>query len=120
MFGVEMDMDMSRQTEVDVQILYCIAADQQQALAIGQSLVDARLAACVNILGPMTSIYRWEDKTETSAEVAFIVKTTTTCVDLAISLIKNMHSYELPCIVTVPVSGGCGDFLSWIRQSVAR
>lgn len=109
---------MSIQTENDVQILYCTAADQQQALAIGQSLIDARLAACVNILGPITSIYRWEDKTETSAEVAFIVKTTAECVGLAISLIKDMHSYELPCIVSVPVSGGCDGFLSWIRQSV--
>ena len=81
---------------------------------IGGALVDARLAACVNILPQMTSIYIWEGKRQRDAEAAMIVKTRASLGDSVVSAIVARHPYETPAVAVLPVAGGSAAFLAWI------
>lgn len=95
--------------------IYVTTANLDEARRIGQELIEARLAACVNILPGMTSIYRWEERVHESSEVVLIAKTTTLLVPALTERIKALHSYACPCIVSLPIEGGNPDFLSWIE-----
>jgi periplasmic divalent cation tolerance protein len=100
-------------------ILYITAKNRRQATAIGRALVNERLAACVNILGPIHSIYRWKGAVEEAGEVAFVAKTKNTLVKKAISRIRALHSYECPCVVALPITQGNPAYLSWIDDETA-
>ncbi|MFA7430011.1 MAG: divalent-cation tolerance protein CutA [Rhodospirillaceae bacterium] len=91
------------------------AADRDEAMRIGQVLVAERLAACVNVLGEITSIYRWEDAIQQGAEVAFIAKTASDKVGPLTERVIEMHSYDTPCIVAVPIQGGLTAYLAWVQ-----
>jgi periplasmic divalent cation tolerance protein len=95
-------------------LIYVTASNLEEAKSIGQKLVDERLVACVNILPHMTSIYRWQGKVEEAEEVVMIVKTTEQLVERTIVRAKQLHSYECPCVVAVPIVAGNPDFLAWI------
>jgi periplasmic divalent cation tolerance protein len=95
-------------------LIYVTASSLDQAKSIGHKIVEERLVACVNILPGMTSIYRWQGKLEEAEEVVMIVKTTESLVERVISRVRELHSYECPCIVAVPVVAGDPDFLAWI------
>lgn len=99
-------------------IVYMTAGDQDEAMRIGRALVDERLAACVNLLGEITSIYRWEGAVQQDGEVAFIAKTTDDKVPALSQRVAELHSYETPCVVAVPITGGATPFLSWIATEV--
>ena len=98
--------------------LYVLFASAEEAERIGRAVVEERLAACVNILGPVRSIYRWKGATETADEVAAILKTTHVAADALIARIAGLHSYEVPCIVTWPIDKVLGSYADWIEQSV--
>jgi periplasmic divalent cation tolerance protein len=83
---------------------------------IAGALVDAALAACVNILPDMISIYRWEGARHRDAEVVAIVKTTTARVQDVVGEIRARHSYSNPAIAVLPVEGGSEPFLAWIAE----
>jgi periplasmic divalent cation tolerance protein len=100
-------------------ILYITAKNRRQATAIGRALVNERLAACVNILGPIHSIYRWKGAVGEAGEVAFVAKTKNTLVKKAISRIRALHSYECPCVVALPITQGNPAYLSWIDDETA-
>ena len=89
-----------------------------EAKTIGKELVSSRLAACVNIIDHMKSIYRWEGKMQEDSEVILIAKTTENRVPALIEKVKAMHSYDCPCIVSLPVSGGNAAFMDWIVGEV--
>jgi len=81
-------------------------------------VVDERLAACVNILSPVHSIYRWQGAIETANEVAAILKTTERAVDALITRVAGLHSYDVPCIVTWPVDKLLAPYADWVETNV--
>ncbi len=99
-------------------LVYMTAADKAEARELGRYLVQAKLAACVNILDHMNSMYVWQGEFQDDQEAVIIAKTTEERVPALIAAVKERHSYECPCIVTLPISDGNPDFLSWIAQQV--
>ena len=88
----------------------------EEAKKIGRELIEENLAACVNLLGNMTSIYKWEDKLEEGQEVVMIAKTRKTLMPKLIETVNSHHSYDCPCILELPIHGGNPDFLIWIVE----
>jgi len=105
---------------MDIHLVYMTAANREEAGTIGRELVTARLAACVNIVDNMNSLYWWEGEIQEDTEAILIAKTTETMLPALIEKVKLMHSYDCPCIVSLPVSGGNSAFLEWIAAEVNR
>jgi periplasmic divalent cation tolerance protein len=101
-----------------VKMVYMTAGSRDEARRIGRSLIDARLAACVNIVDGMNSIYRWEGAIEEAEEVVLIAKTTDGRLPALIEHVRAAHSYECPCIVSLPVENGHQPFLDWVAKEV--
>ncbi|MFQ5484148.1 MAG: divalent-cation tolerance protein CutA [Desulfobacterales bacterium] len=99
-------------------LIYVTAGSKAEAKMIGRSLVESRLVACVNIIDNMNAIYRWEGKLQDDKEVILIAKTTETKVPEVIEKVKNLHTYDCPCIVSLPLTGGSRSFLDWIAAEV--
>jgi periplasmic divalent cation tolerance protein len=97
-------------------LVYITAKDEEEANRIGQALVGEKLAACVNI-HPIRSIFRWQGKISQEDEMAILAKTRAELVDEVMSRVKELHSYEVPCIIVLPLEKGNPDFLEWISQS---
>ena len=95
------------------------AGSIEEANNIGQRLVEQNLAACVNLLENMTSIYKWEDKLEESQEVVIIAKTRKILMPKLIETVNSLHSHDCPCILELPIKGGDPEFLSWIETETA-
>ncbi len=95
-------------------LVYVTAADTEQALALGRALVEARLAACANVLPGMTSIYRWEGEIRQDAEAVVVAKTRSDLVDAVIAKVLELHTYSCPCVVALPIVAGNPAFLEWI------
>ena len=100
-------------------LVYMTTENSSQAETIGRALVENRLAACVNILGGMRSLYWWDDKVQSDNETVLLAKTTDNNLDALTSLVKELHTYDVPCIVALPITGGNPDFLSWIQKETA-
>jgi periplasmic divalent cation tolerance protein len=103
-----------------VNFIYMTAASKTEAQKIGKALVESGLAACVNILDNMQSIYRWKEKVQEDSEVVIIAKTTERRVDRLIDKVKSLHSYDCPCIVSLPVLDGYRPFLDWVQAEVEK
>ena len=100
-------------------IIYITFKDAVEAKAIAAILVEKRLVACANILAPHDSLYWWECKVETAQEIAVIFKTSANLFEKVEAAIQDMHSYEVPCIVSWPIEKGHAAFLEWISQETA-
>jgi periplasmic divalent cation tolerance protein len=87
--------------------------DQPSAENLARQLVEQKLAACVNILAPCTSVYRWQGNIESTAEIPLLIKTTSTAYPALEDAIRRLHPYELPEIVQVPLSGGLPAYIQW-------
>ena len=98
--------------------VYAIFADADEAERIGRAVIEDRLAACINILPGVRSIYRWQGELESADEVAAIFKTTTYQVDALITRIAGLHSYDVPCIVTWPIDKILGSYADWVEENV--
>jgi len=103
---------------MSVMSVYAIFADAEEAERIGRVVVEERLAACINILGPVRSIYRWKGAVESAGEVAAIFKTTDERAGLLITRIGALHSYDVPCIAAWPIAKILGDYADWVEDSV--
>lgn len=90
--------------------------DAAAAESMAQWLVEARLAACVNILASCRSVYRWEGKVETASEVPLLIKTTEECYPLLENALRERHPYALPELVLLPVERGLPAYLRWVEQ----
>ena len=99
--------------------VYMTAGSIEEAKSIGQILVRQNLVACVNLLENMTCIYNWEDKLEEGQEIVMIAKTRKALMAKLIETVKSHHSYDIPCILELPIQGGNLDFLSWIESQTA-
>ena len=97
--------------------LYAIFANSEEAERIGRQVVDERLAACINILGPCHSIYRWQGAVETANEVPAILKTTSALADQLVARIAALHSYALPCITVWPIDKLLVGYAEWVEGS---
>jgi periplasmic divalent cation tolerance protein len=100
--------------------IYITAPSVDEASRIGQALVEEQLAACVNVLDNMKSIYRWQGKIEQASEAVLIAKTRQELVERLIARVKALHSYECPCVVALPVSAGNPDYLAWIGSATSE
>ena len=98
--------------------VYCIFASAEEAERIGRILVEERLAACINILAPCRSIYRWQGEIESAEEAPAILKPPGEAADALISRIAGLHSYEVPCIAVWPIDKLLLSYAEWVEQSV--
>jgi len=96
------------------QIILCSCPDINTAEKIAHLLVNDKLAACVNILPGITSIYRWHEQLESAQEHLLLIKANKTCYQAIEKTIKKHHPYELPEIIAVPVENGLPEYLHWI------
>jgi periplasmic divalent cation tolerance protein len=88
--------------------------DRASADALARALVERRAAACVNVLAPCTSVYRWKGAVETAEEYPLFAKTTRDRYSLLERVVRELHPYELPEIIAVPVGGGLPAYLDWV------
>ena len=99
----------------DYLITFVTAESEEQARQIGRALVERRLAACVN-LAPVTSLFAWEGQIEQAGEVLMIIKTRAALFDSLVAAVRELHSYEVPEIVALPIVHGSADYLRWISE----
>jgi periplasmic divalent cation tolerance protein len=104
----------------DKQIVLTTAGSELEARKIARHLVEHHLAACVNIVPRVTSIYRWQGNIAEAAEWLLLVKTTETAFDEVRSAITKLHSYELPECVCLEIENGSAAYLQWIGDNASR
>ena len=96
--------------------VYIIAADAAEAERIARALIEERLAACVNVLGSVSSIYRWQGQVERATEVSLIAKSRRHLFDRLAARVRALHSYQTPAIVAWPIVAGDAAYLAWIAD----
>lgn len=104
--------------EVGVSVVLVTAPDMEVAESLAYTLVDERLATCVNLLPNVTSLYRWEGAVQKAGEVLLMIKTTTDGFEALRSRVGELHPYEVPEILDVAIRGGDRRFLDWVRGGV--
>jgi len=102
---------------MNAMIVFTNAPDRAVAEKIARTLVDQKLAACVNILAGCVSIYRWDGTVETAAEIPMLIKTRADIYPEVEAAIKGLHPYELPEIVGLPIEQGSLEYLEWINSA---
>jgi len=102
----------------DKKIVLTTAGSQEEARKIARTLVERRLAACVNIIPQVESIYRWQGKVEDAHEWLLLIKTTTAAFERVRDAIRELHSYDLPECISISVENGGSAYLDWISESV--
>lgn len=105
----------------DDQVLLVMSTlpDQDSATKLARTLIETRLAACVNVLAPCVSVYRWQGAVEEAAEVPMLIKTTARRYAELESALRAHHPYELPEIVAVPLARGLPGYLGWVAAETA-
>lgn len=99
-------------------IILSTCANRDEAERIARALVQESLAACVQLLPPMQSIYRWQGAVETSEEILMLSKTTEERFSAVAARINELHSYDTPEIVAMPISAGAEKYLEWLNKSI--
>ena len=99
-----------------VVLIYITAGSMEEARTIGNKLVSDRLAACVNIIDNVSSMYWWEGEIQDDKEVILIAKTKESLVPELVEKVRSMHSYSCPCIVNLPILDGNRAFLDWVVE----
>ena len=102
----------------EARIVLSTAGSSDEARKIAQALVERRLAACVNIVPQIESVYRWQDKVENATEWLLIIKTQAAAFERVRDAIKELHSYELPECVMLEITAGSEQYLSWIAANM--
>jgi|SRR5215472_9268037 len=102
----------------EARIVLSTAGSEEEARKIAHALVDRKLAACVNIVSQIESIYRWQSKVESASEWLLVIKTQARAFERVRALIEELHSYELPECVMLEVGEGAKEYLDWINGSV--
>ena len=104
--------------DTGVRVVLCTCASAEEGEMISRQLVESKLAACCNIIPHVSSIYHWEGKVNRDEEALIIIKTAAEKVPAVIQRITQIHSYELPEIISLPVVGGCDGYLNWVNSMV--
>ncbi|MCG8531673.1 MAG: divalent-cation tolerance protein CutA [Desulfovibrionales bacterium] len=97
-------------------LVYMTAPNMEEARYVAKQLIEKRLAACANIIPHVESVYRWEGDIVSSEEVVLIVKTSEDKVTMLTQTARELHSYNMPCILSLCIAGGNPEFLSWIEN----
>ncbi len=100
-------------------LIYMTTETEADAERIGRALVGERLAACINIIVGMRSMYWWDGAVQQSSETILIAKTRTSLVDRLTERVRELHAYDCPCIVSLAIDGGNPAFLDWIDEATA-
>jgi periplasmic divalent cation tolerance protein len=103
----------------EISIVLITAGNQEEAAKIGRTLVEEHLAACANIVPGVRSIYRWKGQICDEQELLIIVKTRTSLFQALEKRVKELHSYEVPEIISFPVAGGLAQYLEWVHTETA-
>ncbi|HXR36356.1 MAG TPA: divalent-cation tolerance protein CutA [Candidatus Binataceae bacterium] len=98
-------------------LVFVTTTTEDNAAAIGRALVEERLAACANLIGPIRSIYRWQDVVEDGAELLLMIKTRSNLFPELETRIKELHPYEVPEILAVNIEQGSAQYLDWLHDS---
>jgi len=106
--------------ETEFVFVYSTFPDDAAARRVAEALVSAGLAACVNVHGPMISVYEWQGKLESGPEFAAFIKTRRALVDAVIETARPLHPYSVPCFLVLPIDGGNADYLAWARDRTNR
>jgi periplasmic divalent cation tolerance protein len=117
LIGGSTSQNVSGSTAEVVLVLTTIAAEADGA-ALGRTLVGERLAACVNVLSAMTSVYRWKGEVEQDHEKQVVIKTTRHLLAALEARLRELHSYELPEFLVIATGGGSEAYLQWVEESV--
>ena len=104
----------------DKRIVLCTCGSEAEAAKIGRHVVEHQLAACVNIVPHIQSIYRWQGQVESSPEWLLLIKTTAEKFDAVRDAIRELHSYDLPEFASIAIEDGSAEYLGWIGDSVAE
>ena len=99
-------------------VIFVTVSDKQEADRITEVLLNERKAACVNILSGVNSKFWWKGEIDSTEESLLIIKTRASVLDQVISLVKELHSYEVPEIIALPIIGGNDDYLRWLHDEV--
>jgi periplasmic divalent cation tolerance protein len=102
----------------EIVTVYATFADGDEAARLSRTLVEERLAACANILGPIRSIYRWQGKIEDATEAAALFKTTASRAEALIARLAELHSHEVPAAAAFPIAHIHPPFAAWVRDEV--
>jgi periplasmic divalent cation tolerance protein len=99
--------------------VYITASSRQEALSIGRAVVGERLAACANVLDGMTSVYWWQQSLQEDGEASLILKTRSDLIERLTARVKQLHSYDCPCVVAMPIVAGNPAYLDWVVGETA-
>jgi periplasmic divalent cation tolerance protein len=99
-------------------VVFCTCGSEGEAESIATELVKQHLAACVNISAPVRSVYHWQGKIESAPEWMLIIKTTQDAFPALSAVIQDLHSYEVPEIICVPVTAGSPAYLKWMDGAI--
>ena len=102
----------------DARLILVTTSPRAEAKRIAQALVEEKLAACVNLIGGVHSVYRWNEAVETADEVLLLIKTIAAKVEAVRTRVHQLHSYELPEFLVLDVTGGSSAYLDWIASCV--
>ncbi len=105
--------------KISAVLVLVTVANESQGEQIARAIVEERLAACVNIVGSVRSIYRWQDKIEDERESLLLIKTTVPTLKKLEARVKELHSYDVPEFLVIEVDGGSAQYLSWLLSEVA-
>ncbi len=100
------------------QLVLCACPDEDTAVNIAENIVAQRLAACVNVLPSVYSVYHWQDNVESAKENMIVIKTTAQKYNSLEKVIKSLHPYEVPEIIAVDITSGLPEYLKWIDNSI--
>jgi len=96
------------------------AGSKEEAMKVGKALLEEKVAACINIIDNMNSMYVWKGEVQNDQEVVVIAKTTREKIPALIEKVKAVHSYECPCIIALPVESGYLPFMQWVKEEVGE
>ena len=102
--------------DAETALVYVAVGSREEGLKIARALVGERLVACANVLGEAVSVYRWEGRVQEDPEVVMVAKTVADKIEVVVGRVKELHGYDCPCVVALPILGGNPDFLDWIRR----
>ena len=102
----------------DKRVVLTTCGSLDEARSIAQTLVERQLAACVNVVPQIESVYRWQGEVETATEWLLIIKTTAAAFNRVREALSELHSYELPECIEIAIEDGSGAYLNWIGESV--
>ncbi len=100
--------------------VYITTADKKEASSISETIIQERLVACTNIIEGMSALFRWENAVQSESEVILVAKTTAKAFPVLEERVKELHSYECPCIIALPIAMGNADYLAWIDEEVSN